>query len=131
MRKNPYTNIRPEDSLNLKTTSRILKSHNLEVFLTGSSLETLSYNDIDLLITPRQKYPSGFPKSISLKELQEIVESLKKEGAEILSKKLDEGTYAYSEIKARYNFKINGTRIDLSYSESPFTLNQSAERVGL
>ncbi|MCG2719304.1 MAG: hypothetical protein L6266_00995 [Nanoarchaeota archaeon] len=72
-----YEGLRPEDRERVRLTVDKLKARGFEVYVAGSSLERVDYNDIDLVAKPRE----GMTKIDAVLSLDNVVESLKGRGA--------------------------------------------------
>ena len=120
-----YRFIKERDMPNLKWVVAVLKSQNLDVFISGSAIMVPEYSDIDLLICdPRftivgTEDESAFRMSPLAKAAIDHI--LKQEGVTL--KKADKeygGGYVGSVICGyRWEFTFNGTSIDISYAQEP------------
>jgi hypothetical protein len=120
-----YRFIKERDLPNLKAVVAILKSQNLDVYISGSAIMVPEYSDIDLLICdPRftivkVEDESAFEMS---PQARAAIDHILKQDGVILKKKDKEygGGYAGSVIcGSRWEFRYNGTSIDISYAQEP------------
>ncbi len=152
-----YENLR-NDREKVQTLVEGLKAGGFEVYATGSSLLHHNYNDIDLVIKPKEGMTSGDIES----QLEKAVGSIDGLGInkpnhathvsgtvagdgnldyfalldnpnDVLKyfESLTEDEYANSKISDRRELNINGTKIDISVSNKPFELNPEAKYVKL
>ena len=103
MEKNNNLRLRAGDKEKLKNIVNELNSAGLDVLLTGSSLFSSDYHDIDLII--RGNLRTG--------QLPQIVGELIKRYENI-----KEIFYEFDNIRERYKFDFNGTIFDISYSQN-------------
>ena len=72
-----YESLRPEDRERVRLTVNELKARGFEVYVAGSSLERVDYNDIDLVAKPQE----GMTEGDARVSLDAVVTSLKERGA--------------------------------------------------
>lgn len=104
-------NIRDEDKENLKTILRALKEVGLEVSRAGSSLSRKDYRDIDIVVAGSL---GGKPLDIAVGKL------LIKEPLKII--RVEEAkescyTYMHRTVTKRYEVELNGTKVDIIYTQ--------------
>jgi hypothetical protein len=120
-----YRYIKERDMPNLKEIVAILKSQNLDVYISGSAIMVPEYSDIDLLICDPgftiigAEDESAFEMSPHAKAAIDNI--LKQVGVTLKKKDMEYGGgYVGSKICGyRWEFNYNGTRIDISYAQEP------------
>ncbi|UCH88450.1 MAG: hypothetical protein JSV49_09320 [Thermoplasmata archaeon] len=122
--------IKDKDKPNLMEVVNILKSQNLDVYISGSAIMVPEYSDIDLLICD----PNFVIKDTENKdefEISPLAQTaidgiINREGVNL--KKSDHersGGYIGSKISGyRWEFDYKGTNIDISYAQEPFGLTR-------
>jgi hypothetical protein len=125
-----YQFIKDRDKPHLKEVVDILKSQNLDVYISGSAIMVPEYSDIDLLICD----PSIVIKETVDKEEFEIspraqtaVDTVMNRDGVNLRKQEQERSGGYSGSKiSGYRWELNykGTYIDISYAQEPFGLTR-------
>ena len=125
-----YKFIKEKDKSNLKEVVDILKSQDLDVYISGSAIMVPEYSDIDLLICdPNFAFIDTSKKDefdISPRAKTGIDIILNKEGVTLKKKDHEySGGYSGSSISGyRWEFDYNGTAIDISYAQEPFGLTR-------
>jgi hypothetical protein len=125
-----YKNIKERDKPNLKQVVDILKSHGLDVYISGSALMVPEYSDIDLLICDPDFVIKGAANEnefeMSPRARTAIDNIIGQEGVNLKKKEHDYGGgYLGSEISGcRWEFDYRGTNIDIAYSQEPFGLTR-------
>jgi len=125
-----YKNIKDRDKPNLKQVVDILKSHGLDVYISGSALMVPEYSDIDLLICDPSFIIQGAANEkefvMSPRAKTAIDQLIGQEGVNLKKQEHDYGGgYLGSEICGwRWEFDYKGTNIDISYAQEPFGLTR-------
>ena len=125
-----YRNIKERDMPNLKHAVEILKSHGLDVYISGSALMVPEYSDIDLLICDPSFIIQGAANEnefvMSPRARTAIDKLIGQEGVNLKKQEHDYGGgYLGSEISGcRWEFDYKGTNIDISYAQEPFGLTR-------
>lgn len=125
-----YQHIKERDMPNLKQIVDILKSHGLDVYISGSALMVPEYSDIDLLICDPDFVIKGVADEkefvMSPRAQTAIGKLIDQEGVNLKKKEHEYGGgYLESEIcGCRWEFDYKGTDIDISYAQEPFGLTR-------
>jgi hypothetical protein len=125
-----YQHIKERDMPNLKQVVEILKSHSLDVYISGSALMVPEYSDIDLLICDPTFVIQGAANEkefVMSPRAQTAIDKIIEQDGVNLKKQEHEygGGYLESAIYGcRWEFDFKGTAIDISYAQEPFGLTR-------
>ena len=120
-----YQFIKERDLANLKEVVDILKSQNLDVYISGSAIMVPDYSDIDLLICDPGFIVQGAANENDFKmspRAQTAIDNIvNQEGVTLKKKEHDYGGgYMGSVIHGcRWEFNYKGSPIDISYAQEP------------
>ena len=136
-------NLREEDRLNLEKIALILKNRGLNVAITGGSLYSKDYSDIDLVTSPSMESDIGRDLSGAINEIKNILEAKvdgpvytrqhDKDREDLLKGLIVDLPFSYvdSIISSRYFVSLGNSKFDISHSEAPFALNPDSYFIDL
>jgi hypothetical protein len=125
-----YKFIKERDKPNLKEVVEILKSQNLDVYISGSAIMVAEYSDIDILICdPSIVINPAAGKDefeISPRAQTAVDTVMNREGVTLRKQEQERsGGYSGSKISGyRWELDFKGTYIDISYAQEPFGLTR-------